>query len=708
MNSRVGVVLVIVLLAGSLSSSVGAIGIGPPVDAPADQSIRAEVQPTAGTAVPRLGTATAVSGTDATATDSAADILHQTIVLRHRPDDPDVFETEMTFRIPDSVTDLEITLGHGATVESRTGFERSGERTLRWTGETDEPVVRYTMPAGGGDGEQQSVESSREGYEFVDTGEWGVVRVPDVSISQKVTEPVGVEEAVSVDGPGATGGDIAFFGEVTEHERAVDGGMIRLVVPEVAQLQESPDAILAALADARGRLEVGAQSDEVFVVAVPSDVDWGPKRGIQYGRSDAWVVDDATFDEANPVWLHEYVHVRQRFSSVKTGTAPETDWLVEAQADYYAGLLALESGRSDFDDFATLLERGEQSPYADGVLTDRSSWQDRETAYTKGALVYGEIDRKLRVATDGDRTLEDVFRTLNAQQGPITEADFLEAIEDAGGTDVRAVAERYTQTDATPEMWSRKQHRAAFEQPVAAFDYELGSEPLTVAGQDWKRWGPSETDDTDGNVRDVIAVPVGEPVSVPVAVSNVGDRDGTYDATLSVDGRVADQQRGTLGPGKRASHRLSWTPTRPGEYEVRVGTQRLTAVVRSPSSVTVTDLQVAPESTSPGDPVTATATVEAAGERPAATVLEFRTAEGVVATRPLALRPDETTTVGADLQFDERGRYEIAVAGETTIVDVGTGPGATLEEMSGFGVPAALGAVVVVVAVTLTARSHRK
>jgi len=93
------------------------------------------------------------------------------------------------------------------------------------------------------------------------------------------------------------------------------------------------------------------------------------------------------------------------------------EWLVEAQADYYAGLLALETGRTDFGDFSDLLERGERSRYADGVLIDRSTWDDPDTDYAKGALVYGEIDRRLRLATDGDRTLEDVFRTLNAREG---------------------------------------------------------------------------------------------------------------------------------------------------------------------------------------------------------------------------------------------------------------------------------------------------
>ncbi len=685
MTSRAAVVVFVVLLVGSLPAGVGALESAPQTDSPAPADSLAAVETSSGAA---------------TATGGAEDILHRTTVLSHRPADPDAFGVEMAFRVPDSVTELEIDLEKRASVESTTGFERTGERTFRWTGETASPTVRFAMPSDRvGEGEQRAG-GSGDGYTFVDTGEWGVVPVPGVGISMRRTEPVGLEETVTVDGPGATGGDIAFFGAVTTHERDVNGETFRLVVPDAADLEESPDAILSALSDASGRLEVGMRSDEVFVVAVPNTVDWGP-RGIQYGRSDAWVVDDATLDEPNPVWLHEYVHVRQRFSSTEDAVAPEVEWLVEGQADYYAGLLALETGRTDFSDFSSLLERGERSPYADAVLAAPSTWDGDRVDYAKGALVYGELDRRLRLATDGDRTLEDVFRTLNAREGTITEADFLTALEEAGDKEVRAAAERYTRTDATPSMWGRSQHEAAFGQPVAAFEYGIGDGPIEVADQEWERWSP-ETSGGESGTPDVIAVPAGEPVSIPTVVDNVGERSGTYDATLQVDGQVVAYRGGTLASGERATHRLSWTPAKPGTYDVRVGAERLTAVVRAPSSVTVTNLRTA-GAVSPGEPVTVTATVEATSERPGAAVLAFRTAEGTVAERPVAVRPGETTTVDAALRFDERGRYEVAVGSATTTVTVG-GPVATVEEVPGFGVPVALAAVAVLLAGTVLAR----
>ena len=682
MNARLTTLAFVVVLVCSLPAGIGGLESVHAAGSPGGDGSSGGYQ-----TVASVGTATVTSG--------SADVIHRTTVLRHRPADPSVFETEMTFQIPDSVTALEVELADGAAVASTTGFERTGDRTLEWTGETDQPSVRYTMPADRRGSGRQGVNDSAGDYTFVDTGDWGVVPVPGVALRYQGTTPVGTDETVRIDGPGATGGDIAFFGPVEEYERAVDGGTIRLAVPEAVTLEESPEAILTALADARERLTVGERRDEVFMVAVPNDVDWGSKRGLKYGQADAWVVEDATLDERNPTWLHEYVHIRQRFASTDADTTAEADWLVEAQADYYAGLLALEDGETDFEAFSGLLERGERLPYADAVLTDRSTWTDAKTDYAKGALVYGEIDRQLRVATDGDRTLEDVFRSLNAQDGQITQRAFLQLVEDYGGSDVRAVAERYTQTEATPQMWNRSQHAAAFDQPVADFTYGSDADGLEVAGQAWPRWNATDLAGTGGAAGDVLAVPVGESVTVPVTVDNVGARGGTYDATLQVDGQVVDQRRGTLAAGAGTSHRLSWTPDEPGTYTVRVGSEQLTVVVRSAASVTVTDLRVAPDGVAPGEPVTATATVETADDRPAAAVLAFRTIDGVVAERPVALRPGESTTVTATLRFEESSRYQVAVGNRTTVVSVGNdGLAAARDAVPGFGVPVALVAVV--------------
>ncbi|WP_121744073.1 M61 metallopeptidase family protein [Natronorubrum halophilum] len=679
MSFRISVLVVVLLVSGAVPA-----GVAGGVDA------SAATGPDLGGGEPSV--TTDVHGDSSATMADADEILHRTTELRHLPDRPGEFEAEMTFEVPESVSRLEITLESEADVRSVEGFEANGDGTYRWTEGTDEPTVRFTMPADrtGPVGYQHD----GDGYTFVDTGDWGVVQVPGVGLSYRTPGSVtlGIEETVSVAGPGAAGTDVAFFGRVTEHERTVDGETIRLVVPDAADLRERPDDILESLATASGQLEVGSSDTEVFVVAVPTDVDWGP-RGVQYGQSDAWVVADAPLEEASNVWLHEYVHVRQGFANPNVGTTTEVEWLVEAQADYYAGLLAYEQGLIRFSEFSQHLERGERSPYADGTLADPRSWEDERTDYVKGALVAGELDRRLRLASDGDRTLADVFRQLNAQHERVSETDLLTALEEAGGEAVRDAAERYTRTPETPDAWNRFEHGAAFELSRATIAYELGSAPIEVADRPWERWDRDELDgvgagSTAGDTRTdrgVMAVPAGETVAVPVAIDNVDDRAGTADATLQVDGGIVDYERLRLEAGDGATETLSWTPTEPGVYDVSIGSDRLTVFVRSTSSLTVTELRVEPDGVDPGESVTATATVTNDGTYPAAGRLEFRTAAETAAGPPIALAPGEDGTVEARLAFDDEGRYELTAGGQSVTVTVG-GLLGTVESMPGFGV----------------------
>ncbi|RKD93929.1 CARDB domain-containing protein [Halopiger aswanensis] len=730
MRARVAVVFFVVLLVGSLSAPVLGLAAG-------GDSSGAVAEPT-GTETASIGAASSSASSLSAASSASSATLHRTTTLRQLPDRPGTYEAEFSFRVPDAVTELNVLLTPDATVQSARGFEGGDEKgTVRWTEMTDEPTLRVTLPANrtavgrsavaatGPSGSTASATSnaspataatSRDGYSFVETGDWGIVQVPG-GFSYRYTAPVALEETVQVDGPGATGGDIAVFGPVTEYERAVDGGSgtIRLVVPDAADLQEEPEAIFDELEAARNGLDVGSASDELFFVAAPTDADWGP-RGVQYGRADAWVAADAELSDPGSAWLHEYVHVRQGYTRSSVGTTSETAWLVEGQADYHAATLALEHGLIDYADVREFLADGERSPYDTDVLAEPDSWSDDRTPYVKGRLVYGELDRQLRLATDGDRTLADVFRRLNAREEPVTEDALLAALEDAGGEDVRAAAEKYTRTKAVPEMWDRDGHQQAFDQPVAEFEYGIDADGIRVAGEPWGAWrhgsgenGSFGSVDEQGGER-TIAVPADESVRIPATIANTGDRNGTDDATLQVNGDVVDYQQQRLEAGAATTANLSWTPTKLGTYDVRVGAEKLTAVVVGDSSVRVTDLTLEPETAAPGDPIVASATVEATGDGPGATLLEFRTAEGKT-TIPVAVAADETATVEHELRFESPARYEVAVGQQSATVTVEnrSRPPADLEEVPGFGAPAGIAALVALLAVAhvLSLRSRR-
>ena len=716
MTSRGSVLVVVLLLLGSVPAGVVGAGGGPSATEPAATTGSAAALESPGdtalsgeaalesTAAPTAD-ADAETDAEASALAEADDVLHRTIELRHLPDRPDVYEAEFAFDIPEPMTELTVDLEGETEVRSLEGFEETGEGTYRWTGDVDRPTIRATFPADRTSVAGHTGANAGE-YSFVDTGDWGLVPVPGVGVTYRKSQSVdiGVAETVTVDGPGASGGDMAFFGPVTEYERTVAGETIRLVVPEAADLREDPDEILETLAAASDRLSIAPSDAEVFVVAAPTDADWA-SRGLQYGESDAWVVADAPLSEASNVWLHEYVHVHQRFANGDVAT--DAEWLVEGGAEYHAALLAYEQGLISFSEFRSHLERGERSPYADGVLAKPGTWDHDRTDYVKGPLVYGDLDRRLRLATDGDRRLEDVVRALNAREGEVTAADFLDAIEAAGGETVRAAAERYVHTDATPEMWDYADHRAAFDRTRPTIATGLAEAPVEVDGLAWERWSRDDLAGPGAEIGsgDVLAVPAGDRVEVPVALENEGDRQGTADAVLQVDGDTVDADSRVLAGGETATATLTWTPTDPGIHDVRVGSDRLTVYVRSTPSLDVTDLEADPDSIEPGESVTATATVTTADSLPAAGRLEFRTAEETERSDPIALAPGEAASLDADLTFEESAEHEISVGDRSTTVSVG-GLQSELESLPGFGAAAA--AVALGLGVTFAALGRRR
>ncbi|WP_207586641.1 CARDB domain-containing protein [Halomontanus rarus] len=702
------------------------------------ESVASGPQPTADawSSISSGPVASATSSTASPASTDGDDTIRQTAVLRHLPDRPGEFETELSVDVPDPVTDLELTVDSTAEVVSTDGFDHAGGETYEWTGSADQARITFRMPANRtqldhyhrpqqftraspspstsalGPGPEPELEpttatktttpTSEDEYYFTDTGSWGVVTVPTVQLDWWQTSSVSVERTAEVDGPGATGGDIAYFGPVTEHTRSAGSESFRLAVPDAVELRESPEDILDSFENASRSLRIGGKNDEVFVVAVPSDdVSWGAS-GIQYGDSDAWVVADAPLDTPRNVWLHEYVHTRQDFmKSSGTGTTAETQWLVEAQAEYFAALTTLEQERIEFSDFRRSLREGQRALYTRGTLSDRSTWHHEQTDYVKGPLVFGAIDRQLRLETEGERTGRDVVRKLNLREEPVTQDAFLSLLEREGGPDLRAFAERYTQTAQTPDAWSVSDHSAAFDQPTALIDYALADEPIRVSGP---------TRDASGAVDTVPTLVPGETVTFPVAVENVGERSGTYGATLRIDGTIVDERSGTLEAGDRRVETVSWTPDSPGRYDVRVGDQRGSLEVKAPASGTVTDLAVEPETVRPGENVTATATVTNDEDRPANATVRFRTPAGIADEVTVSLASDETATVETTLRFDDPGRYEVAAGERTVVVSVEADSvlSAVVDEaaeaLPGFGVPVTLAGLGAVVALAVVRR----
>jgi len=460
----------------------------------------------------------------------------------------DEIDVETRLSLPESIVELELTLPEGADVYEQNGFEQVDERTYEWTGTTTEPSVRYGL-----EGTVRETHRGREGASFVAADEWALVRTPSVGVSWRSTDPDSeLSRRNAVDGEGIASTHMAYLGPYTEHTGAAAGQTFRLVVPDAADLEAEPDAIIERLEAAAERLVIGGRSPEVFVVAAPTaDHTWGPA-GLQIGDGgDMWVRDTEQLGTARDTWVHEYVHTRQVYP-----TTEATRWTIEGIADYYAALLSYESGEISFESFRDRLEVGAGLTYDDVRLADPGTWAGTEADYDRGALVVAHLDRRLRA--EGDTSFDAVLAGVNDPDRELTQRRFLRAIESAGGEEIGSEAERYTETTDAPPIPDRRGHIDAFGGP----DIRYSIETTAVSG-------PYRT-----GAIDAPELVVGERLELTVRAENVGSDAGSFEAEFRIDGETVAIEDGRLEPDESTTLQFAYDADTTGEFELAVGNER--------------------------------------------------------------------------------------------------------------------------------------
>lgn len=653
------VVAVVVLLA---TQAVGVAAVQGPVDADAQPS---SVQ---------VATEPARSAIDAATTQTST--IRKDIELHLTPSEPGSVDVAATYDVPDAVTALRVTLPSDAENVDSESFTQTPDG-YEWDGTTDPATLRFTLPANQtASGSRGPTVQADGDYSFVDVGEWALITTPQLRTGWSYRGPEGsvtVAEDVTVAGEGSTGGEIAYLGPVEEYTQTANGQQFTLAVPEHASMVESSGEVLDALGTASSRLHVGARDDGVWFVAAPTSADWGV-RGVEYGGNDAWVLADSRLDRASNVWFHEYVHTRQAFDTAESGR-----WTTEAGAEYYAALLALQTDYVSFSAFETHLSYGERDPWRDAILSQPSTWPAGAN-YVKGSLVWGAIDRRVRLATNSTATMADVLYRLNQRSEPVTNANVLAAVLDVSSPSVEERANQYTNTRATPDMWTRSQHADAFNTQPARMEFEV---------REYRVSGPFRNE--------TFAQPptlyVGETVTVAGSVTNDGGQTGEYVATAEFEGDVLVETRGELAPGETTEIALREQVGAAGTYNVTGGRTTVALDVRKPGNVSVSNLSVAESRVQPGSDVTVAVTLSNPDDVPATGPVAVTLDGDEVATVDAALAPGATATRTVNVTVPEAGQYTLA-AGDASVTvtagDLGTGTG-----IPGFGIPVALLALLV-------------
>jgi len=619
---------------------------------------------------------------------SADGDIVETVQYRRMPDRADRVEATIHYAIPENVESLRFRIPAGSySVEVTDGFRETEDGAFVWDEHSEGPSVTIRHDVS----ESFRPEAADEHYAG-GTADWAVVTRPQTNTNYTYYAPEpDVAYRLTVAGDGYAGEQMAYLGSYEEYSRIVDGERLVLVVPDAASPASEPGEILGSLAHASDRLRVGNRNDEVVVIAAPvGEVEWGPP-GLAIG-SDARVAADRSVDEPVNVWIHEYVHTRQyRDHRQPDGEAIADDasWLIEGSADYYGALFNHELGHTDFESFRNVLERGTREPAANAELADPGTWT-ADAEYEKGALVAAAIDLRLRTASDGEATLQQVLAEWNRQEQ--FEAADLEAAASAyGDASVRAFVEEHTRTDATPEPREREVHARHFDGAIAQFDYDATGDPqLSLTG-------PYR----DGDLPPTIVT--GETVAADVAVENVGDVAGPYRAVFVADGETVSLETDRLPARESETVTLEHTLNATGRVTLRAGDAARTVWVREPADPVVAELTAHPQRPREGQDVEVTATVHNPTDRPGTGTVAIEVDGDRIASERVRLSANGTTTVATTTSFDGPGEREVA-AGDLAVT-VSVSEGSLLDPLSGFGASSALLGVLLALGLLARGRS---
>jgi hypothetical protein len=611
------------------------------------------------------GAATAASvaavGSDATQTDGG-DVIRQTQTYARVTSEPGEVAVTLRYAIPDRVVGLETHVPAAATVTGTDGFDRVNESVYEWDETPGTATISYRINPNRTI-EKSGPEGADGRYLSVDTGEWALLTRSLTPTRWRYTgrEPVGYNRTVRTAGPGAAGEEIVYLGEVATFEETAHNQTFTLAVPERATMAASAISVLDSLTNASNGLRVGDRDERVFVVAAPSGaVDWGVE-GYQIGDADMWVQSRQSLATANNVWLHEYVHSRQAYE-----TTPETRWTVEGWATYYAAVLTLEQDRIGYDEFRAQLAVGERPVYSDVALTDRSSWTE-DANYRKGALVAGRTDADIRSATGRNRTLQTVFQSLNGYRDPVTQSQFLDEVEAAGGASVRDTTATEAETAAVT-MWNETTHRRLFGAIPARIGYSLPP----VDREDAYRADSLYRSNAPVGGSEPIRLVTNETLAVDAVVENAGGETGAYNVTLAVNGTVVAAKQGQIDAGDRTEVEVTHTFPDPGRYGINVDGDAVTVVVSEPAAASVTGVSASPREVRQGGRVDVAATVANENDIPGTAAVVFRRDGVVFAEQRLYLPPQTTRTVVRAVTLGDPGTVALS-AGDgqaTTAVDV--------------------------------------
>jgi len=414
MRRRDAAVLVVAVLA------VAAAVAGPATAAPGDGPT--ERDPANDESAATASVAADADGDDDGDDDDAAVTEFRT--YDRLPDTKGTVRVTLRYELSAGVASVCVSLPRDAEDVNASGFQAAdGFCDWHWDGDTESPTLTFTKPVDTMADSAPGPEVERNGWAYVEANVPGRLRLAGGDwqfFENRSTGEPRIDRRVEFSGgEGAATDAAAILGPVEVANWSGDGERFRVLTPAAGDvpLERYRPALTAASAD----LHVGTRRN-ITVYAFPD----GVHTGSLYGDSILVPQIDGDTQQAQRIWIHEYVHARQR------GFYP-TDrlrWFVEASAEYYEYRLSLQRGEIDY---ATFRDGVTADRYTDAVLTNRSTWANRGVQYELGAHELAALDARIRAASNGTRTLEDVFYMLNRESSRVSYEDFADVVATVAG-----------------------------------------------------------------------------------------------------------------------------------------------------------------------------------------------------------------------------------------------------------------------------------
>jgi len=309
--------------------------------------------------------------------------------------------------------------GSGPSVESVSGETTVTISYIDAAGQSDTATVR-------------SVDPARSSAEY----DWAIVDRSSLPAPLRAVDDGPAHDVVGF-------GNWALVGATETATVPIDGTTLTVVVPDGRDVD--PDRKAGFVEAFAGPYRLSGDTDTVVLVSVPDTL---PNKGLMYAEDRGYVTTESFWDgDAHSVWVHEYIHARQDFQ-----TASGMAWFREASARY----LSYRFMQEQYDGVTKSDVRTALAAHSNGgavTLANRTSWEGTTAHYHDGARLLAAIDAEIRAASAGEHTLVDVFRTMNAEDEPITVERFVELVERQTDDDQSWIEETIKGDRSIPERY---------------------------------------------------------------------------------------------------------------------------------------------------------------------------------------------------------------------------------------------------------------